>query len=530
MNQLTFKDWMGEISYLSERNIKHTPESIWNWSGITLTEETPMKIIRALPDKPWNFKVLSARKDLDMNMVKEYPDKDWDYSTLSRHEGLTIDILVATKGKPWKMEDVSYTNNKITVEDAVAHKHEFQWVWRHFTHSNIQLMKEHMDCDWDWDRFSNEGNYSITDVLENPSLPWNWSHVSYHEELTWDIVKNNMNLPWDWTVMSIRPFVTLDIIMKYNKPWSWVYFSQNHSVTADMVRQNPMKPWSFTDLSCNRSLIESDNGKILFDFPHEQWCWRTISSFAPYSFMLDNINVFPFCPDSILNSDDIDWTFVRDTIGKLNWDWVKIGSHPKLTTEAAVMLLRCIRTDDNAVDSLLGNRNGLLPPLGWEIYEELERLGGTVAWDWMHTDEQFNIDNLVKYKNKSWNWFAVSRSSAITMEDIEAHPELPWKWNYVMCNPNLTWQFILKHTEINIHCNTSEYRRAIKQKEEHDLQRARIISRTMALKEEVIAKALLPARFEKCLTMYGYDIACEEYNKIEYPPYFQELKTKILTH
>jgi hypothetical protein len=116
------------------------------------------------------------------------------------------------------------------------------------------------------------------------------------------------------------------------------------------------------------------------------------------------------------------------------------------------------------------------------------------------------------------------------MDDIEAHPELPWSWKYVACNPNLTWQFIVRNPQVAVYNHTPEYQRAMKQKEEYDLQKARIISRTTALKEEAIARALIPTRFEKCLTMYGYDIACEEYGKIEYPPYFQELKTKILTH
>lgn len=47
------------------------------------------------------------------------------------------------------------------------------------------------------------------------------------------------------------------------------------------------------------------------------------------------------------------------------------------------------------------------------------------------------------------NWKAISKNSGITPEDIENNLTLPWDWNYVAQNPNITMEFILKHNITN---------------------------------------------------------------------------------
>lgn len=42
----------------------------------------------------------------------------------------------------------------------------------------------------------------------------------------------------------------------------------------------------------------------------------------------------------------------------------------------------------------------------------------------------------------SINWQSISKNANLLPEHIEQHPELPWYWNFIASNPNLTFEFI----------------------------------------------------------------------------------------
>jgi hypothetical protein len=42
-------------------------------------------------------------------------------------------------------------------------------------------------------------------------------------------------------------------------------------------------------------------------------------------------------------------------------------------------------------------------------------------------------------------WSHISTSQGITMDDIESNPDLPWHWDTVGSNPNMTFQFMESH-------------------------------------------------------------------------------------
>ena len=48
------------------------------------------------------------------------------------------------------------------------------------------------------------------------------------------------------------------------------------------------------------------------------------------------------------------------------------------------------------------------------------------------------LDEILKYTNINWYWTYLSEFlDSITIEQIEAHPELPWDWNSIGRNPRL---------------------------------------------------------------------------------------------
>lgn len=69
-------------------------------------------------------------------------------------------------------------------------------------------------------------------------------------------------------------------------------------------------------------------------------------------------------------------------------------------------------------------------------------------WNWPYGisyNPNLTLDFILKHKNKRFDWNLISRNPGITLEDIENNPTLPWKWEYVALNPNITIDFILKY-------------------------------------------------------------------------------------
>lgn len=507
---IKFKSWMGKTSYLSTQNINNTHELDWNWN--VLSKNAPMIIIRSLPTKPWNYKAISERADFcsAIEMVKQYPDKDWNFEHLSSNQYITIDILLATADKPWNMDVVSSNKNLITLEDAIQYRDMFKWDWTYFTtYDTFRFMKKYPELNWDWKAFSLKGDYTIHDVLENPTLPWDWSSVSLRPDITWAILENNRTLPWDWAVLSAHPIVTFKHIMTVNKLWSWWEFSMNPNLTANIIRANPLKPWCFRHISHNFHLIDSDGGNILLDFPKEDWDWEYISTFVPYTFITDHVDKLPFSTDSILSGTEIDWNFVSMMATKMNWNWTSIVQHKDLTTEAVIMLLPHFLTNDYVMDWLFEKREDDVDLI--EISVAMQRIGRRVSLEGSEVLSCWTWNHVLKYPNKDWDWGSLSCSKKVTMDIIEKHMNLPWDWEMVSENPNLTWQFILAHPTLEWDMYSYEYRRAMREKVEYDMERARAMSRNEMVKEEVIAKAMEPTRFEKYLEIYNYDMAGDEY-------------------
>ncbi len=56
-------------------------------------------------------------------------------------------------------------------------------------------------------------------------------------------------------------------------------------------------------------------------------------------------------------------------------------------------------------------------------------------------------DYILTHPEKPWNWFNLSCNPNITIEFIEAHPEKPWNWFGVSYNPNLTFEYIEAHPD-----------------------------------------------------------------------------------
>jgi hypothetical protein len=63
------------------------------------------------------------------------------------------------------------------------------------------------------------------------------------------------------------------------------------------------------------------------------------------------------------------------------------------------------------------------------------------------TDTNFIISKHIREYTDKWDWKKLSSNKAITMDIIEENADIPWSKRLVVLNPNLTWDFIIKHIE-----------------------------------------------------------------------------------
>ena len=65
-----------------------------------------------------------------------------------------------------------------------------------------------------------------------------------------------------------------------------------------------------------------------------------------------------------------------------------------------------------------------------------------IPWDWEAISDNPNItmDIIEKYPDKLWEWKYISLNRNITMEFIEKYFDKPWDWKGISWNPNITIQ------------------------------------------------------------------------------------------
>ena len=70
-------------------------------------------------------------------------------------------------------------------------------------------------------------------------------------------------------------------------------------------------------------------------------------------------------------------------------------------------------------------------------------------WSWrgISCNPNLTMEMIEAHPEKPWDWWGISRNLNITMEMIEAYPEKPWWWYGISCNPNITMEMIEAYPE-----------------------------------------------------------------------------------
>lgn len=278
--------------------------------------------------------------------------------------------------------------------------------------------------------FNNGNNEHYNTIFSNPNinigfvkklhykmnLKVKWSLLSKNPGITLHDIETNLDLPWEWKYVSSNPNLTIDFIKKHiDNPWDWYNISTNHNIQINDVENNLDLPWRFRFLSSNPSLTIDFVKKHINDI----WFWELISQ---------NPNIT-----------------LQDIENNLNlpWRWLYI----KHTSNKIIQYLQQNRNKINIPDNVV--MYDMQTKVNYKILLALYKenfLKTAVGKTFQYVP--FSLDFIKDHLDWDWDWHSLSHSEHIKQCDIENNMHLPWVWDFVLYNPNLTIDFLKKLTTI----------------------------------------------------------------------------------
>jgi hypothetical protein len=67
-----------------------------------------------------------------------------------------------------------------------------------------------------------------------------------------------------------------------------------------------------------------------------------------------------------------------------------------------------------------------------------------MPWNWncVSCNPNITIKFIKENRDKSWDWYQILKNPNITIKDIKENPGMPLFWDYISLNPNITMEFI----------------------------------------------------------------------------------------
>ena len=265
-----------------------------------------------------------------------------------------------------------------------------------------------------------EKNYTYTYIMFKCIDETHWWYRQFKQKHSLDMIKISLNGNWRVYLYSsfvkenidkypIECFLSMDmqfgdiddilyILKKYPNPNWWTdTLSMNPKLTIKIVKNNMDIKWNWKYLSANPNITMVDIEDNL-DIP-----WK-----LKYLIYNPNISIKIF---------------------KL-FQFEKIGYKYKYVTFVREQLT----IKPKILNYIIGNYN-------------MDKL------DYRSLSYNATIDIIKKYPNKDWDWYTISSSQYITMNDIDNNINLPWVWFSISMNQNLTIEFIKKYINSQLNWN-----------------------------------------------------------------------------
>jgi hypothetical protein len=258
-------------------------------------------------------------------------------------------------------------------------------------------------------------------VLNNPDINWIERNLNTNNFTIEDIEEIMAKLNKCWDIKKFNNLrITPKLYEKYADQLNFKYIGFANNITIELIRATINADWDWGDLSYHFQITDIIEN---LDLP---WVYSCIINknksinIHQLSILIHQLNrVISLKKESILN-------------------WKKITKNKGVTIEDIK------NTSDN-------------PMYCWEYNELFKNPHFTIKY----LDYYMSINNLyekIEYKysnngkyidNKQDKiyllWKYLSKSRLTTLADIDNHPEYPWDFIWVSCNPNLTIDFIHKY-------------------------------------------------------------------------------------
>jgi len=256
-----------------------------------------LDIIDAHHDKRWNWEKIFLRKDLTEAFVRKHYAKFKGTSS-------SVGFIECDADLVWKIcrcgsMDISVILSANVDWHTIVINHRLAWStikdnlhlpWKDYLHNrlNADVMKYSLteEADYIFDTYGTINDMVVAHtsrlrqvLLVGQSL----GHVSRNNHITMDLIREFSSVAWDWDQLSSR-LPMEDILNNQRLGWDWYIISSRTDITIDMVGRS-----------------------------NRWWIGRISSNLAiPIKDILDTVNTYPWCIDSIVYRTDFKWTMLED--------------------------------------------------------------------------------------------------------------------------------------------------------------------------------------------------------------------------
>jgi hypothetical protein len=194
-----------------------------------------------------------------------------------------------------------------------------------------------------------------------------------------------------YRMLSISELVTWDMITKYPIPWCWPLIPKNPNITFKIISDHPDKNWYWMFVSLNPNIT-----------------WEVVESHPE----------LPWDFNQMTENPNITWEIIKNNPDR-DWDWNYLLRTPYITLE-----------------HIFGNTG-----IKWNYLEVSKYFSLSYQQILFVNDQiskQYNFEKLILWQNLSLK---------TEWEIIKDNPDLPWNWDFVSQNSNITWEIVLSNRD-----------------------------------------------------------------------------------
>jgi hypothetical protein len=281
-----------------------------------------------------------------------------------------------------------------------------------------------------WEFISSKKNYE-------------WSKgVNLNPNITWDIVQENTDFNWDMNELALNSNIKWDNI---KDKIDIKFFEEINKTNTNSKDCNKTNTFIENMINTNPNLTCGDIYNILIDLNMANYItWTIFISKYSLDLIKEHINI----DDSYLISEvisdhsDLTWEFFLENLHlpETSWNWEKLSKHKNITFEIIINNTNypweynyVVQNQNISLDIIEKIING-------ELWNDKD-----INFKNISDNPNLNWEFIQKHREIEWDWYLLSCHPNINCDIIEKNISYPWCWYGISKNPNLTFNFIERH-------------------------------------------------------------------------------------